>query len=428
MQDKAGSGKLINILFEKRITEEQIYDIALILYLCSPAITFFIEEALELVGLKGVGVARFVIIILICFLAVINALSRNRMQIDFWVIWAAAVCFLLISYIIHPEYEPWYTREEYGVWDYVLSPENGIYIYLFLRLVNDPKRIIHCIKISAWPMYLTYLAFIRHAHSVGYWADTSNYGYEIHLSYNLSLGYNLLLFCIVFLYCAFEKKKLSDIAGAAIGIFMILIAGSRGPILDIGIFVILYVLIRLKRKQRALFLSFGAAVGVLVCFFYKDLLVPVMSLMERFNLSSRFLNKLLNDSILDGSGRNKIWAEAVDMIHKNPLGYGAMGSRHILNKYIFVAHPHNFFLEILIDFGVVIGSVIFLLLLYWTVRLFTIKGCEIWKGVFLIFFARACQLLVSATHWHSIGLWGAMAVGVCMWQSYKRERKSYNVR
>ena len=48
-------------------------------------------------------------------------------------------------------------------------------------------------------------------------------------------------------------------------------------------------------------------------------------------------------------------------------------------------------------------------------------GVDDWKGVFIVFFGRACQLLVSVTFWHSIGLWGVLAIGVCMYHT-KRER------
>lgn len=108
------------------------------------------------------------------------------------------------------------------------------------------------------------------------------------------------------------------------------------------------------------------------------------------------------------------------MIKKNPLGYGAMGTRHVIYQYIYVAHPHQFFLEILVDFGVIFGSIIIIWLGYKSVKLFLMKGQDEWKAVFLIFFARACQLLVSLTFWHSIGLWGALAVGVCMSRASRR--------
>ena len=95
----------------------------------------------------------------------------------------------------------------------------------------------------------------------------------------------------------------------------------------------------------------------------------------------------------------------------------------MISRYIYVAHPHQFFLEVLVDFGVIFGSAIILWLVWKTVKLFTMKGQDEWKAVFLVFFARACQLLVSLTFWHSIGLWGALAVGVCMSKAKRKELK-----
>ena len=94
-----------------------------------------------------------------------------------------------------------------------------------------------------------------------------------------------------------------------------------------------------------------------------------------------------------------------------------------MQEFIYVAHPHQVFLEMLIDFGVIIGSIIIVWLLVSSVRMFTMKGQDEWKAVFLVFFARACQLLVSVTFWHSIGLWGVLAVGVNMSRASKRGKR-----
>ena len=406
---------------QTKITLNQMLDFSLIVFLCFPAFVFAINYFMRFVGLDGIG--RTLSLMLVYVPLIFVAVRRKRVIYDFWVIWVAVVLFFLLTYIIHPEYEPWYTREEYGVLDYVLMPQNGLYIYLLLRHVNDPKRILRCVRLSSWPMYLYYALQIEKASERGYWIDYSNYGYEIHLSYNLSLGYSVLLFVLAFLYCALENKKVYDWIGAATGMALILLAGSRGPILDIIIFLILYFAVRLGKSRKKVFTMVGvAAVGVLFYFVYPYLLAGASIVLNRFNISSRFLEKLLNGTISDDAGRLIIWKAAVNMIKENPWGYGAMGSRHVISKYVYVGHPHNIFLELLIDFGVIFGTVIIIWLLYWAIKLLATKGNDEWKGVFLVFFSRACQLLLSLTFWHSIGLWGALAIGACMWRACKKRR------
>ena len=203
-------------------------------------------------------------------------------------------------------------------------------------------------------------------------------------------------------------------------------AGSRGPILDIAIFLAIYILIKLNNSRKKWFLlGIVVIIGAVIWNTYIYVLNMLTILLNRFGVSSRFIQKMLAGEIADDSGRYEIWKAAIEMIRKKPLGYGAMGSRHVISQYIYVAHPHQIFLEILIDFGVIAGSCIIILMIYHTIRLFTMKYVDDWKGVFLIFFARACQLLISLTFWHSIGVWGTLAVGVCMAREYRQRRGLY---
>lgn len=409
-----------NSAMKLRIRKDTISELILFLYLTIPVLNAVFSIVLSPVGLGDYYRFFPIGLILLLYLA-LCAQKKTILVPDFWVIYIVVVIFFAITYLFHPEYEYWYKRSDYGVLNYVLRPDNGIFLYLFVRLVNDPKRIIKTIKASAWPIYLWYGLQVMQAVSRGYWIDTSNRGYEIHMSYNLSLGYNTLIFVLAFIYSALEERKRMDIIGSAIGLIIILVAGSRGPFLDIGIFFIIYIMIKINNSRRKVILMTSVIIGVVLLWIgYPYLISGLAAILGRLNLSSRMVKKLLSGELLDSSNRDVIWAAAVDMIKKNPLGYGAMGTRHVIYQYIYVAHPHQFFLEILVDFGVIFGSIIIIWLGYKSVKLFLMKGQDEWKAVFLIFFARACQLLVSLTFWHSIGLWGALAVGVCMSRASRR--------
>lgn len=407
-----------------RLKISYLSDLIFILYLGYPALVIAFEALLRPFGLMSFAqTAALITVYLPCFILV---MYRKISVPEFWAILVMVILFLGLTLAVHPEYEPWYTRAEYGVWDYVLRPDNGIYIYPIIRIINDPKRILRCIKVSSVPMYIYAIRLLRKAIERGYWVDTSNKGYEIHLSYNLSLGYTILLFMLTFLYCALEERKLIDIIGTAVGLAIILMAGSRGPILDIAIFLAIYILIKLNNSRKKWFLLGSVVIiGAVIWNTYIYVLNMLTILLNRFGVSSRFIQKMLAGEIADDSGRYEIWKAAIEMIRKKPLGYGAMGSRHVISQYIYVAHPHQIFLEILIDFGVITGSCIIILMIYHTIRLFTMKYVDDWKGVFLIFFARACQLLISLTFWHSIGVWGTLAVGVCMAREYRQRRGLY---
>ena len=400
----------------------------LFLYLCEPFTTMVITRLVPMSGISKFAPYFTISVLMMGYLS-ICAIRRRLLIPEFWVLYIVIIMFFSLTYLIHPEYEPWYMRPDFGVWNYVLRPDNGLFLYLFIRLVDDPKKIKSTIKYSGWVMYVYFglriFSFLRR----GYWIDVSNTGFERHMSYNLSLGYDVLLFALAFLYCALEDKKKSDLIGAVTGIAIILIAGSRGPFLDIAIFFIIYILIKIvDNRNRAKYIAGTVIAFLLLWVLFPYLVVLLSSFLEGFNIKSRFLTTFINGSLTDDNQRISIWNAAVDMIKQNPFGYGAMGSRHVLSQFIYVAHPHQIFLELLIDFGVFIGTLIIAWLIFSSIRVFTVKGQDEWKGVFLIFFSRACQLLVSLTFWHSIGVWGTIAVGMCMLRAKRKGRSIPNGR
>lgn len=408
------------------VGKEQLENVLFFLYLCYPISNLFFLKIFSMLGAISMAVPLGLLVTYLPLLILVVYRDRNVFLPDFTIMFFIICLFFSITYLLHPEYEYWYTRSDFGVINYVLRPDNGLFIYMMIRIINDPDRILKWIKISGWPIYLFYGWQTMRAISRGYWVDISNRGYEIHLSYSLSLGYDLLIFVLVFLYCALEEKKIVDWIGAIVGIAIIMIAGSRGPFLDIAIFLVLYVGIKIVSSRKKVLLIFGISVTAgIVWSIFPYAISMLARVFDALHISSRFITKLLSGSITEGSGRNIIWEAAVRMIKENPLGYGAMGSRHVMSQYVYVAHPHQFFLELFIDFGVVFGALIIVLFAVSTIRILRMKGIDQWKGVFCIFFARACQLLISLTFWHSIGLWGVMAVGVCIFRASRKGSPGY---
>lgn len=349
--------------------------------------------------------------------------NKKYFIVDFFLLLTIVILFFGITYIVHDEYEYVYSRKFYGVWDYVLRPDNGLYAYLFIRLVNNPKSLLSGLRISGFIMYFYSALKLYIALNRGYWLEENYMGNAIQLSYNLNFGYDLLLFVCCFLYCALRYKRKIDAIMFVVGFVMILLGGSRGPVLDIAIFGMIYILIAVGESKYKFFYLFLVFVSLLIVMFsYQYILTAIMDVLSYFNVSSRTLSKLLEGSVSEDNGRSILWTAATNMIQMDPWGYGAMGARHILYKIHIVGHPHNFILELLVEYGVLGGAIILLYLLINSIRIFIKQDVGEWKGVFLIFFANSCQLLTSYTYWHSIGLWSALAVGVCIFKNLKKAK------
>lgn len=400
-----------------KITRDHLVAWAFVLYFSMP----FIKRCMRLV-VPGFSNSAAIALTYLPLL-VLLVLCRGRLRKwDFAILWGAVLLFLLLTYLVHPEYKYWYVREYYGVWDYVLRPDNGIYAYLFIRLMDDPHKILKYLLISAWVMLfhagLDFADYLR----LGYWNITWA-GERIRASYNLEFGYDLLLYELVFLYSALKYKKPVHWVMAAIGAVMIIGGGSRGPVIDIAIFLAIYFLMSVSRSRKKAVLIGALVVLIPILYFgYLPILYAISRLMTKVGVSSRFVNMLMAGTLSDDNGRLEIWERAIQMIRDNPLGYGAMGSRHVIYSIIIVGHPHNIFLEILIDFGVIFGSAI---ILWGGLRIFRIlrkKDLGEWQGIVMIFLGQTCQLLLSGTYWHRTCVWGLLAASVSIRNYEKRKR------
>lgn len=407
------------------VTVQQLKEIALILFFCNPFIYRAFAFVLSRFGLNNLSRVLTLVVVYIPVLLILIKSPRS-IPSDFIFLNITLAILFFLTYCIHPEYEFWYKRSYYGVWDYVLRPDNGLYAYFFIRLVNDPDRISKGMKKSAWIMYVYYLYLLMGAMQRGYWINTDAKGDTIHLSYDLSFGYDVLLFMLVFLNSALSDKKKLDIVMAGLGFAMIFLAGSRGPIMCLIIFFGLFFLNRLQKAKlikKVLMIGGFVLALALVFLFYEAILMFLVSLMESLGLSSRTLTMLLEGNIADDNGRDRVWNAALQMIQNNPFGYGPMGTRHVIYYIQDVGHPHQIFLEILVDFGVIFGSVIILFLVINAAKMILQKVDNTWKDLFIIFFARACQLMLSGTFWHVTSFWACVGIGVCVFSDKKRDRR-----
>lgn len=405
------------------ISTDKITELLFIIFYSMPFCKWVLEQILGPVN-TAVFDRIFILTILYATVFVLCVVSRQYLIVDFVGLLILIVFYFLLTYMVHPEYQYVYTREQYGVWEYVLRPDNGIYAYLFVRLISQPKRLIRSLKTSGYLMYGYSALRLYLALSRGYWIEENYLGESIHLSYSLNFGYSLVIFVCCFIYCAIKEKKIRYFILAGAGIVMIFLGGSRGPLLNIAIFIAIYILISISEsRKKILYLIAFTLATIVLLLSYRQILMLTANILDMLNLPSRTITKLLDGSIAEDNGRTRIWMAAVDMIKSNPFGYGAMGARHGLYNIHVVGHPHNVFLEILIEYGVFLGPVMIIWFFVNSIRIFIAQDLGEWKYVYLIFFAYASQLLTSYTYWHSTGLWAVLAVMVCIHEEKKGTKK-----
>lgn len=222
-------------------------------------------------------------------------------------------------------------------------------------------------------------------------------------TYSMPLSYYMLIPSLSYL-----KKFLSEFSIKYLSLFLlsvisILLIGSRGPILSIAIYGMFYLLnnIRYKTepKKIALYVIFILVILIFIVFF-KDILNIINDFLKSINIYSRTIDILLMDKI-HLSGRENLYTEAFKLIKNHSiLGIGIGGDRYYLKMYV-----HNLFLEVILSFGVLIGSYISILLIGLSIKAIFFLKSEESNLILILFCLSVVPLMFSGSYLTDTWLW-----------------------
>lgn len=219
----------------------------------------------------------------------------------------------------------------------------------------------------------------------------------------LTWGYRMLIAVILLLYTALESRRFIDWLFAIFSAIELILVGNRGSIVAIAIFIILYVLFctNFQKKVKYITVITGLCVGVYSTLM-SDKIIYLENLLLHLGIRSRNLTKFLEETITD-SGRDKGYEIAIDYIRSgNYFGLGIGGDQILVGNY-----PHNILLEFMLQYGNIIGVILFAVLAISTINnILSIKNRDC-KAIYIAF---ACLGLVklwfSSTYWYELWFWG----------------------
>lgn len=229
---------------------------------------------------------------------------------------------------------------------------------------------------------------------------------------NMTFAYATLPSVVLVLMSAFRFHNLLDVFLSIIGVILILGLGTRGPVLALFFFSVGYFFLFKRFKNPILS---RVLLTFLFCILYllSDTLIQMVAdITATIGGSSRVFNIFFEGNVIDTSSRDWIYERVMDEItsNKSKIGYGFFYDRTILGMENG-SYSHNLFLEILLDFGLYIGS--FLLLLFCGSVLYVMRSTR--NSSFCVFyFALFCscvvQLFFSSSYLKSPNFW--MFIGI----------------
>lgn len=217
---------------------------------------------------------------------------------------------------------------------------------------------------------------------------------------SMRFGYGFLPSVMFLLLSAITKKNKTSLLLSIIGLFLLLILGSRGCMICIIAFVLMYYgkkyIVQLVIACTALFL-------------FKDLLIDFLlwgidSLpFETYKLN-KMITMLTSGIEAASSGRDYLYQFYFDKFTKNPEGLG-IG----YNSTIGMLYPHNIILQIGIEFGLIGLAIWILYEILIFKRIIQLRGDK-FNFMIIIFAITNGRLMVSSNFWERPEWWFLMAL------------------
>lgn len=215
-------------------------------------------------------------------------------------------------------------------------------------------------------------------------------GSDLQNSDDMSRAYFMLLNVLLVINYAFEKKSLLSIAVSLVGMILLLSMGTRGPIMIVLAFVACKIFQASTNKGKS-----GVVVAFLLVLmwfvnspYWDFFLLFLQGVLESLGMSTRVIDfTIQGETLTYYSERDEIAQIVMSKIKERPFeGWGVYG------EWQFVGwSAHNMYLEMLDNYGVILGGVIILFMVFTVIRaFFTSKSAPVRSLVFLF----ACNVLV----------------------------------
>ena len=249
--------------------------------------------------------------------------------------------------------------------NYLLYPNNNdildIYAYPFL-VASVPFYFIGLVydieKLFNYTAIVSIIALLVSATSVFLFGHVEELTTEA-----MTAGHKCLPHVLLMIMCVFIQKRNRWIylGFAAIGILLLLVYANRMSLFAVLCFLACCLFLMpasSKNKTRAK--RVAALIIVIVAFsFVGSFVTGIESISAYFGTSTRIVDYYNQGDVLDSNGRDYLWSQMIYHIVHNPFGVGLGGDRLLINTW-----SHNLFLEILLSFGLFLGPIIILMLLY----------------------------------------------------------------
>lgn len=250
---------------------------------------------------------------------------------------------------------------------------------------------------------------------------------------NMEISYSILPLVIFSLDIFFKDKKIKYLLYSILGALIILFCGSRGPLLCILIYMIVYFIMDFKRQKHLIILL--SIISVIFTLNFNFIVDTTISILKNFNIESRTLYKLKNGDIMNDTGRSIIYDIAFDELNDHPITGVGLGVERIkinekkynFNKDMSSCYPHNLFIEVLVQYGYIIGIILILVFLNLIIKSYRKANFDERRILISFFSIEVVRLMISSSYLISpiFFMYLGLCVNIINRKKAENEKNSY---
>ena len=327
------------------------------LFMASFACFLCAEPIQYILNIFGVnGTAQLALTLAIVYLPLVaGLLCRRTIKWGFLALIVLVAAIVAFTLLIYPEYKDVLVGDKYyySFKNQVLAPFGSIFGFLFVEYIDDFKDIKKVFIISAIILFAFYS--VQAAQSGGVWVvgNTGRIAY-----YSMSFSYGILFPILIFFTYGFENKRIIPIIVGIAGVFEIIVYGSRGALVVLMLYFILYMLWAWVPKRRQIKWVFVSLASIMLVFFFvsanlqEELINTLINRTSSLGYNSRLLSVLSSRSLFSEDRITSIWPATLQLIKNSFLLGNGLYSNHFYNG----GFAHNIILELIADFGLLFGG------------------------------------------------------------------------
>ena len=223
-------------------------------------------------------------------------------------------------------------------------------------------------------------------------------------------SYNILPHVCVVSLSMLKKPSVINISATVIGVIMIALLGSRGPLICLVLATAVYLVFFKKYKRPVLAFFVIIVTTVLIVMGLDTIMRWLYDLSKDAGLSIRIFEKYFEGSFSDSSTRDVIAEQLYYGIAENPfLGYGMFSDRVAVGTY-----AHHIAIELWYSFGVIFGTAVLFGIVVILLRAArVVKKVERYAVLFIpLLFAGFIKLFLSNSFLEEIYLYWLLGIAI----------------